>query len=44
MFVSQLKALVGAPRPAGAPLPNGLSDPAVDAMTDLFITWLETHL
>ncbi|HEY0184349.1 MAG TPA: DUF4157 domain-containing protein [Rhodopila sp.] len=32
-----------APRPPGAPLPNGLIDPAVDAMTDLFISWLEQH-
>ena len=31
------------PRPTGAPLPNGLIDPAIDAMTDLFITWLEQH-
>jgi hypothetical protein len=32
-----------APRPPGAPLPNGLIDPAIDAMTDLFISWLEQH-
>jgi outer membrane protein OmpA-like peptidoglycan-associated protein len=32
-----------APRPPGAPLPNGLIDPAVDAMTDFFISWLEQH-
>ena len=31
------------PRPPGAPLPNGLIDPAVDAMTDLCISWLEQH-
>jgi hypothetical protein len=32
-----------APRPPGAPLPNGLIDPAIDAMTDFFISWLEQH-
>lgn len=32
-----------APRPPGVPRPDVLIDPAIDAMTDLFITWLEQH-
>jgi hypothetical protein len=34
----------GAPRPAGAPEPNAIIGPAVDAMTDRYVTWLERHL
>ncbi|HEV7374854.1 MAG TPA: DUF4157 domain-containing protein [Pyrinomonadaceae bacterium] len=33
-----------APRPPGAPEASALFDPAVDAMIDRFISWLETHL
>jgi hypothetical protein len=40
----ELGFFANAPRPAGAPLPNAIRGPAIDAMTDRYVTWLETHL